>query len=890
MNKTNLTIIIVALIVVLLGGYYVLTRQGKTDGNPWKMIPDTPAFVLQTDNPGDLYNKLSQNNEIYKSLKGVEPLEKLDSSVQQFLDITKSNKEINDKVHDSPFYLALYSDSTFGKNPYLILFQIRKSIEISKLKDIIKDSKYGKNIKFSVPANGNQDILDILNTTSNQHFYISVEQGVVLLSSSDNLLQKAIDTYTHKKENFTESDAFKQVAKTSGKIVDARLYINYPQMIKLLSAYANPDYKKDFLQLSRFAEWTETDLLLKSKNLLLSGYTYSGSHDLLSEYTGKNGENSDIYSLFPFNSNVSLNKAYQDFSKAAAVKQLSSFRSAYRSDLKALIQISSQVSYVSNALTTNEITDKSYGIISFDDELKAETLLKNLSIRSGRSHIKRYGNHIIRSLNIKDFLPDIYGDIFSGTTRDYYTIINGSAVFGHSPDDLIQLIHYYDTGKTLDLNDNFKLFATNTLHTSDLTFQIQLRSFLELLPTYLDKKTGDKFLKYKNILKNFQYLTLQFNKENSMFYTNFALQYNSSYKEENLALWKIQLNDSIVGKPFLVRDHRNGKYDIIVFDKANMMYFIDYNGKILWTKRLPNLPISKIYQVDYYRNGKIQYMFNTANNLFLIDREGHFVADYPIPLHPAATNGISVFDYNNRRDYRIMVAQADEKIHDYTIKGNPVRGWNLPQMPDITVQPVYRLLTNHHDYIIITDIHNHVKIVNRRGRQRIYLKSNFKKAKHSVYYVNKTNNKGIILTTDDKGRLVYITRHGRISYTNFGSFSPDHYFLYEDFNSNFSKDFIYIDHKKLTVFNRFKKVLFSYTFSSNINVQPEFFSLGGRQKVLGVVASQENTIYLFDNQGNIMIGRGLTGATPFTVGSLNRSGDINLITAAGNTLYNYRIK
>lgn len=890
MNRINLSIIIAALVIVLTGGYYLLTREGNTNGNPWKMIPDTPAFVLQTDKPGDLYKKLSQDNEMYKSLKGIKLIGNIDKSVEQFINIMGHGGNLGNKVLNSPFYLAVYPDSAAAQNSYLLLFKIKEAVKISRIKNIITESKYGKGVKFSSQTDGNHNILNIMDTNSGQNLHIAVLHGVVLFSSSQNLIRKALDTYVHKRANFTENNAFRKVAKTSGEIVDARLYINYPQLVKLLSAYANPDYKKDFQQLSHFAQWTETDLLLKANNLLLSGYTYSGPNDLLSEYTGKNGENSDIYSLFPFNSNVSLNKAYQDFSKTTAEKQLKTFLPAYGRDLKSLIQISNEVCYVSNALATNEIKDKSYAIISFDDELKAETLLKNLAIRSERSRVVRYENHIIRKINIHDFLPVLYGKIFSGTQREYYTILNGSAVFGHSPDDLIQLIRYYDTGKTLDLNDNFKLYATNTLHASDLTFQLHLRSFLELFPKYLKKEIGDKLLSYRSILKNFQYLTLQFNKENSMYYTNFALQYSSSYKEENLAVWKIQLNDSIVGKPFLVKDHRNGKYDIIVFDNGNRMYFINSNGKILWTKRLPNLPISKIYQVDYYKNGKIQYLFNTANNLFLIDREGHFVADYPIPLRPAATNGISVFDYNNRRDYRIMVAQADEKIHDYTIKGNPVRGWNNPQMPDITVQPICRLLADHRDYIIITDIHNNIKIVNRRGRQRIYLKSNFKKAKNSTYYVNKTNNKGIILTTDEKGQLVYISRSGRISYTTFGDFSPNHYFLYEDFNGDFSKDFIYIDHKKLTVFNKFKKVLFSYNFSSNIDVQPEFFSLGGRQKVLGVVVSHESTIYLFDNQGNILIGRGLTGATPFTVGSLNRSGDINLITAAGNTLYNYRIK
>jgi hypothetical protein len=60
--------------------------------------------------------------------------------------------------------------------------------------------------------------------------------------------------------------------------------------------------------------------------------------------------------------------------------------------------------------------------------------------------------------------------------------------------------------------------------------------------------------------------------------------------------------------------------------------------------------------------------------------------------------------------------------------------------------------------------------------------------------------------------------------------------------------------------------------------------------VLGVVVSGENTIYLFDKKGNILVSKGLTGSTPFTVGSLNNNSEINLISASGNTLYNYRLK
>ena len=71
--------------------------------------------------------------------------------------------------------------------------------------------------------------------------------------------------------------------------------------------------------------------------------------------------------------------------------------------------------------------------------------------------------------------------------------------------------------------------------------------------------------------------------------------------------------------------------------------------------------------------------------------------------------------------------------------------------------------------------------------------------------------------------------------------------------------------------------------------KPEFFQLSKRKKVLGIVADQEKTIYLFDNKGNTLISKGLVGETPFTVGSLENNNDLNLVTGTGNTLYNYRI-
>ena len=92
------------------------------------------------------------------------------------------------------------------------------------------------------------------------------------------------------------------------------------------------------------------------------------------------------------------------------------------------------------------------------------------------------------------------------------------------------------------------------------------------------------------------------------------------------------------------------------------------------------------------------------------------------------------------------------------------------------------------------------------------------------------------------------------------------------------------------MFDRFKKVLFSYDFGSIISIKPSFFTLGNKHHVLGVVADMEKTIYLFDSKGNIIISKGLVGETPFTVGNLEGNNKINLVSAAGSTLYNYRLR
>ena len=104
---------------------------------------------------------------------------------------------------------------------------------------------------------------------------------------------------------------------------------------------------------------------------------------------------------------------------------------------------------------------------------------------------------------------------------------------------------------------------------------------------------------------------------------------------------------------------------------------INSTGRVLWKQPVDGPIMGEVYQVDFYKNGKLQYLFNTAGKIHLIDRNGNYVERYPISLRANATNPLALFDYDKSRDYRLFIATEDRRIYLYDIEGNMISGWKF---------------------------------------------------------------------------------------------------------------------------------------------------------------------------------------------------------------------
>ena len=892
MSKKNIsTIVFLLIFAIAIAAYFIYPRFSKTDADPLTMVPDNSAIILQIDNPSDLLQKLFDGNSIWQAALKSNEIKELEHKILSLGEILKKNETYFELLSNSPLLISFHPNVENSTTSVLFLSQIKTLPKPDAIKLFLEnqlDDNYiiGDGVNF----NG----LKITDSVSKQNTYLVFKDGIMLVSDKYKLITQSLETYKTGKTSFAANSDFKAVRKTAGKKVGARLFINYKNFAELLKIYSSAENFVELDWLSSFASWTETDILLKDDEILMSGFTSFSNDSLIYLNITKNqlAQKDQVYNLCPFNTNVLLRLGFSNFSDyfdglhggQKTIKGLNY-------DIGKLLQlVGTEAAIGFNFNNLSEFEERAFAIVNFKDRQRAKQVLKEISkISKGKKTTKSNGYSISQIKN-ENLLFSLFGSAFKPITNNYYLFIGDYAIFANSKETLIGILQMYNTGKTLDLNDNFKKYSDNLTGSENISLFIKPGSLLKILPKFTEKKTGKALLAGKEAIDNVQGMSFQFSNDGSLAYTNFYLKLGESTIEENLALWKISLDDEIIGKPYLVKDHSSNKFFVLVFDKSSNMYLVGTDGQLLWKKRIDGPPQGEIHQVDFFKNGKIQYLFNSRDFIYLIDKNGNYVKNYPKKLNPSSTNGLNVFDYNNKKDYRLVLAQADKKIYNYYLNGDKVDGWKETRTQSIVSEKVSRVVANKKDYFLITDIDNKTSIVNRRGKERIKIKGNLKKARNSEFYVNKTNSKGIILTTNEQGKLSYIKTNGKLDQTDFGAFSKDHFFLYEDFNDDNSIDFIFVDGRKLRIYDRFKKELFAYDFESEILIKPMFFSLGKKQSVLGVVASDEKTIYLFDSKGNTIISRGLVGETPFTVGSLNNNKELNLITASGNILYNYRLK
>ncbi len=913
MFKNRITVIlIVAVLFAIAIGLHFFGGEKRDKVNNITIVPEDVALVIETKNFASILDKFNSKNQFQNAFSNIREWSDFFEISEVVDTIIKKNSDLKDILDNNKITMAarVGINNTFE---FICSVPVYDSDDEELILETIS-SYLGDNQTISKGVYDGKEVYNFNQTNpAKRLFSYAVVDGIFMISEKKSLIEEAIRQLVHPEQSI-EHKGLQLLTKTANENSDFNVYVNYsyfPNVFKNF-LYRRRSSFYDFFK--RFADWTAMDMKYQNYTLFMSGFTHvdHSKKRYLKILKDQSSLPNTFLSSLPRNTaafiamNISNPEAWkknydiylQDMGRYMSTKEyLDSISRRLLPDAKNLFyrNIKGAVCAAWIDKNTSDKDLEQIGIVELRHSDNFANILKSSrKNKSEDSEIDAGGSEVFKILEPKLF-KYLFGDAFSGLKSNYGIIYNDRLIVAESVDALKLYLRKLKTLGALSMSKNFKVFSKPLSSESNIYAYLNLNLSTGILTKNLNKSKKSLYKRNIERFNSIYAVAIQYGVAQNGVYTNFCTKISSKFRKQNKNSWEVKLDAASNMKPAVVRNHATGNKEILIQNKRNKLSFISASGKVRWTKRLDGKILSPIYQVDKYKNNKIQYLFNTVHKIYLLDRNGDNVEGFPISLPSLATNACAVFDYDHSRTYRILVASADRQVRMYDIDGNSVAGWGFKHTNSIVKMPVQHFVDEDKDYIIFAD-YKHIYIVNRKGEIRITIDNNqlFNKKANAKFFFEKSHGtKGSrFVVMGENSQVYFIYLDGDINKMPLNKLSTHNQFIYADIYGNGKKQFVVTDKNVLYVFNRGGALRFKLNFKGDLKNSLHVYKFD-KELYLGVSPEGENKIYLVTPQGKIVRGFPLAGSGEFSISKLDnkdKSSKMDIITGnAGKYLFNYKL-
>jgi phage anti-repressor protein len=349
------------------------------------------------------------------------------------------------------------------------------------------------------------------------------------------------------------------------------------------------------------------------------------------------------------------------------------------------------------------------------------------------------------------------------------------------------------------------------------------------------------------MLDKYESVALSLQKLKSNLFFKACANFNPKNKLYQNTLWETLLDTDLYKNPTLVKNHLTNEKELVCVDAKNNLYLLSNTGKILWKRNINEKILGEIHQVDYFDNDKLQLLFNTENYLYMIDRNGKNVSGFPVKLNTPASNGLTLFDYESNKNYRLWVPLKNNTSICYAINGKKL----VDFIPVNNTGEIRRIVLQQKDYFILIDSSGKIDVVNRKGETRLKIKSKIVESVQASYieegknaettnicYLDKAAKKLIKLSLEDKLQEVPIPEENDIQFA-----------FIDTLQNSIAPQLVCVTEKGIEVFDFFGKKL--YDLSLDIKIHPQISPLLFKEKhIYAALEKGTNKLFLLDVVGN----------------------------------------
>ena len=545
------------------------------------------------------------------------------------------------------------------------------------------------------------------------------------------------------------------------------------------------------IDVSEISDWINFEFEIDNEEILIMGLSIidSTKKRYVSLLNNVKPKKTEILDIIPDNFNLFKSYSFNKKLFSNNIDEVLFENSTNKIELDSIYQKANEIGYYfsdKDSICIIKLKDIDYEIDfrNFDlvKEYRNEKIFKSEKFKTG-----------INKLNEFEFIND---KVFS-------SFIENNLILANNIQSIERIILNTKNKSTFILNKDFTNFNKKIPSRN---------SALELVKSKLINENYEIWIKSSQIKDSIIY--------NSIFTSPIKIKENNQTK---LVLSQ-SFDTEILNNPKIIYNHKTGEKNIIFQNIKNELNLLDFQGKILWKKQLNNKINSTIFQVDTYKNNRLQFLFSTEKELILMDINGNIVKNIKSNSKSFFEN-LSVFDYDNNKNYR-YVFQNGNNLKMYNSSFEIVKGFKRTRLNNGLKEPLKHLRIMNKDYLILKENNDRILILDRRGNIRIKVpKDLFIKSSLFEY-------KNGLIGFDNKDNIVRIDLSGKISKQELLN-SEEKLFAYENNKVTFGSNKLIINGKE------FSLPYGSYQNLKINNVNSSYYSIFDKD-------SQK--IYLFDDK------------------------------------------
>ncbi len=822
MEKTGKAFIIIILVVVfaIAGIWYALLELQKrsidSSIDMYSFVASDAAILLHIKETDNILSELFANKlfaePAIKSLLGQIP----DYFISGIDSLKTLNPNLYNEIIASQCLISIHQRQE--KLNYLFQFRFSNKIDFESIKQALEIILKPKKTESLVFLESN--IITSEPNNSEEKISWTLFKGSLLICKNKQIIEQSITNFSSER-SIDKDEEFKKIRRTAG-IQNNNLFIDY----RKLSQYDHNAFVERTLPLgvfSHIANWGAYDIISLDNQIMLNGYlskSISGNC-FLSSLHNQTSFDEGIFNIIP-EKTILLN--------VVGIENMSSMNDKLKSyfsgndyfleylknvsihDDKYSIKSHEIQNYIDGFLALGLISNNDnenfwFSIIKIknSDDFVDSIISERTNLQITQENIDYTDNYLDSAMSIYRLSEDnilfqvITGGLISMSFE--YVAINDSLLIATNDSiGLVDILNSIKQQKSIKTQPNFSS-SLNSFHKNSNYF------FYSAFPDGFDKETiSDKAFDFLNSNKdglsaygNVGIEILQH--RDGLFYNIISITGKNEYKKPKSGYWELKLDTIIHKGPYLVNNHIDGSKEIILQDKHNNLYLINDQGDILWKQKISGPIMSDIIQVDIYKNNRYQYIFNTRNFIHLLDRNGQYVNGYPIRLKNTASTGLAVFDYDNNKNYRIIIPAENKRIYNFNITGRAIDGWKEIKTNDTVVTSLQHLKIEGKDYIFVKDKSGNIYATDRRGVSRINIPKNTVTSSKSNIYLGYDNEAPFFITSGIYGEIIKIFLNDKTEVSSFIKLSDSHCFAYSNFRNHDEKDIILLDNGNLYVYD-----------------------------------------------------------------------------------------